>query len=202
MRFAGEELAEAEAHLAAVRAALAGFRRAHNLVDPTADVAGQSGLLAALKEELAEALVGRGVLAGYAPDGDQRAGPGRPPDRRRSPRGSRRSAAGSALTGVAGALPEVVGRYEELAVDLEFANTAYTQALAGLAAARAEARRQSRYLGAARAPDAGDTALYPRRALLAGLDRPVPAARLGHADAGLLQRARQPLSLAGAGTCA
>ena len=74
------------------------------------------------------------------------------------------------VTGVAGTLPEVVGRYEELAVDLEFANTAYTQALAGLAAARAEARRQSRYLAAARpARRWRPRALYPRRALLAGL---------------------------------
>ena len=32
------------------------------------------------------------------------------------------------VTGVAGTLPEVVGRYEELTIDLEFANTAYTQA--------------------------------------------------------------------------
>ena len=64
----------------------------------------------------------------------------------------------------------MVGRYEELAVDLEFANTAYTQTLAGLAAARAEARRQSRYLAAARAARRSPPrSLYPRRALLAGL---------------------------------
>jgi capsular polysaccharide transport system permease protein len=73
------------------------------------------------------------------------------------------------LTGVAGSLPEVVGRYEELLVDLEFASTAYTQTLAGLAAARAEARRQSRYLAPHVRPTLAESALYPRRALLAGL---------------------------------
>ena len=63
----------------------------------------------------------------------------------------------------------MVGRYEELLVDLEFANTAYTQTLAGLAAARAEARRQSRYLAPHVQPTLAESALYPRRLLLAGL---------------------------------
>ena len=63
----------------------------------------------------------------------------------------------------------MVGRYEELLVDLEFANTAYTQTLAGLAAARAEARRQSRYLAPHVQPTTAESALYPRRLLLSGL---------------------------------
>ena len=63
----------------------------------------------------------------------------------------------------------MIGAYEELRVDLEFANAAYTQALAGLAAARAESRRQSRYLAPHIQPTLAESALYPRRALLAGL---------------------------------
>ena len=65
----------------------------------------------------------------------------------------------------------MVGDYEALQVDLEFASTAYTQALAGLAAARAEARRQSRYLAPHVAPTLAEESLYPRRALLSGLTR-------------------------------
>jgi capsular polysaccharide transport system permease protein len=151
-----------------VRDRLAQFRRTHNIVDPTADVAGQMGLLSALNQELAQALVDRDVLSSYAAEGDQR-----------MIQANRRIDAITAqmqdertsldLTGVAGSLPEVVGRYEELLVDLEFANTAYTQALAGLAAARAEARRQSRYLAPHVTPTTADSALYPRRVLLAGL---------------------------------
>ncbi len=34
------------------------------------------------------------------------------------------------VAGVEGALPEIIGAYEEQLVDLEFASTAYTQALA------------------------------------------------------------------------
>jgi len=168
VRFAREELAEAEAHLAEVRAKLGAFRREHSLVDPEADVAGQSGLLNALNAELAQALVERDVLRSYAAEGDQRviqadrrieAITARIEDERRT----------LGVTGVEGSLPEVVGRYEELAVDLEFANTAYTQALAGLAAARAEARRQSRYLAPHVRPTLATAPLYPRRVLLAGL---------------------------------
>jgi capsular polysaccharide transport system permease protein len=85
---------------------------------------------------------------------------------------TRRIEAERTALGVGGsqtALSDVVGTYEELLVDLEFANTAYTQALAALAAARAEARRQSRYLAPHVTPTAAESALYPRRAMLAGL---------------------------------
>jgi capsular polysaccharide transport system permease protein len=168
VRFAREELAEAEANLAEVRSRLAGFRREHSLVDPSADVAGQSGLLNALNAELAQALVDRDVLTSYAGEGDQRVVQA---DRRITAITERiedeRATLG--VTGVAGTLPEVVGRFEELSLDLEFANQAYTQALAGLAAARAEARRQSRYLAPHVRPTLASTALYPRRFLLAGL---------------------------------
>jgi capsular polysaccharide transport system permease protein len=168
VRFAREELAEAEDHLRDVRAELADFRQAHSLVDPSADVAGQSGLLNALNAELAQALVDRDVLTSYAAEGDQRVIQA---DRRIAAITERiedeRATLG--VTGVAGTLPELVGRFEELSLDLEFANQAYTQALAGLAAARAEARRQSRYLAAHVSPTLADTALYPRRTLLAGL---------------------------------
>ena len=85
------------------------------------------------------------------------------------------------LPGVAGndAARACVGGYEALQVDLEFANPAYTQALAELAAARAEARRQSRYLAAHVEPTPPTSALYPRRAAARRADRAVPAARLG-----------------------
>jgi capsular polysaccharide transport system permease protein len=71
--------------------------------------------------------------------------------------------------GTDGALPEIVGAYEELLVDIEFANTAYVQTLAALAAARAEARRQSRYLAPHIKPTLAQSALYPRRAMISGL---------------------------------
>lgn len=168
IRFAQEELAEAEENLRVMRQRLSEFRRTNRLVDPSADVAGQMGLLNALQTELAQALVERDMLLSFVGDEDQRVIQAN----RRIDAVTGRIEAERASLGVAGAdgaLPDVVGRYEELLVDLEFANTAYTQTLAGLGAARAEARRQSRYLAPHVQPTIAESALYPRRALLAGL---------------------------------
>ena len=168
VRFAREELDEAEEVLRGVRKDLADFRRQYNIVDPTADVASQAGLLNALQQELAQALVDRDVLLSFTADTDQRAIQA---NRRITAITERIEEERSSLdlTGLPGSLPDVVGRYEELVVNLEFANTAFVQTLAGLGAARAEARRQSRYLAPHIQPTLATTPLYPRRAVLAGL---------------------------------
>jgi capsular polysaccharide transport system permease protein len=169
IRFAREELVEAEEHLHHLRQRLAEFRRANRIVDPTADVAGQMGLLNALQAELAQALVERDVLLSFADERDQRVVQAN----RRIDAITARIDDERTNLGVSGddegALSDVIGTFEELRVDLEFANAAYTQALAGLAAARAEARRQSRYLAAHVQPTLAQSSLYPRRALIAGL---------------------------------
>jgi capsular polysaccharide transport system permease protein len=168
VRFATEELAEAEANLREMRRRLAEFRRENRIVDPSADVAGQMGLLNALQAELAQALVERDTLLATAPEGDQRV---LQANRRIEAISNRIEDERNSLSaaGATSALPEMVGRYEELLVDLEFANAAYTQTLAGVAAARAEARRQSRYLAPHIRPTLAESSLYPQRALLAGM---------------------------------
>ena len=168
VRFAREELEEAEEILRGVRKDLADFRRQYNLVDPTADVASQAGMLNALQQELAQALVDRDVLLSYAAESDQRVVQA---NRRITAITDRLEEERSSLdlTGLPGSLPDVVGRYEELLVNMEFANTAFTQTLAGLGAARAEARRQSRYLAAHIQPTEATSALYPRRFMLSAL---------------------------------
>lgn len=167
IRFARAELAEAEAALRTVRQRLADFRRENRIVDPSADVAGQMGLLNALQAELAQALVDRDVLLSFVDETDQRVIQG---GRRIDAITARIEEERSSLDVVgAGSLPDMVGTYEELLVDLEFANTAYTQTLAALSAARAEARRQSRYLAPHIQPTLAQSSLYPRRGLIAGL---------------------------------
>jgi capsular polysaccharide transport system permease protein len=168
VRFTRDELAETEARLRTLRAELADFRRENRLVDPTADVAGQMGLLSALQGELAQAMVERDQLLSFVGADDQRVIQAE----RRIEAIDKRIEAERAALGAAGsgtALADVVGRYEELKVDLEFANAAYTQAMAALTAARAEARRQSRYLAPHVLPTTAEQSLYPRRLLLSGL---------------------------------
>jgi capsular polysaccharide transport system permease protein len=167
--FARRELAEIEANLKTQRMKLADFRRENRLVDPTADVAGQMGLLSALQGELAKAMVERDQLLSFVGEDDQRVVQA---ERRIAAIDKRIDAERTSL-GVTGdgseALADVVGTFEELKVDLEFANAAYTQGLAALAAARADAGRQSRYLAPHVLPTTADLSLYPRRTLLAGL---------------------------------
>jgi capsular polysaccharide transport system permease protein len=169
VRFAREELAAAEEKLRAMRQKLSEFRRANRIVDPSADVAGQMGLLNALQSELAQALVERDTVRAFADESDQRIVQAN----RRIDAITQRIDAERASLGAEGDegvdLPEVVGAYEELLVDLEFANAAYTQAMAGLSAAQAEARRQSRYLAPHIEPTLAQSALYPRRLALSGM---------------------------------
>ena len=90
------------------------------------------GLLTALQGELAKAMVERDQLLSFVGEGDQRvvqaerriAAIEKRIDAERGTLGrpARRAAGGET------ALADVVGTYEELKVDLEFANTAYTQA--------------------------------------------------------------------------
>jgi capsular polysaccharide transport system permease protein len=169
IRYAREDFAEAEDKLRAMRQRLSEFRRENRIVDPSADVAGQMGLLNALQNELAQALVERDMLLSFVDAEDQRVVQvNRRIDAVTGRIEAERASLGVAATGEA-LLPDVVGRYEELLVDLEFANNAYLETLSGLTAARAEARRQSRYLAPHVAPTRAESALYPRRALLAGL---------------------------------
>lgn len=166
--FASRELDQAEANLRAVRQKVADFRHEHRLVDPAADVAGQSGLLNALEDQLAKAMIERDMLMSYADERDQRVlQANRRIDaltqRIDEERGSLR------VEGVEGSLPDLISAYEELKVDQEFANKAYLETLAGLSGARAAAEHQARYLVPHIQPTLATTALYPRRAMLSSL---------------------------------
>ena len=168
VRFASEELTEKQAALKLQRGKIADFRRENRLVDPGADVAGQMGLLNALQGELAKAMVERDQLLSFVSKDDQRVVQA---DRRIDAIDKRIDAERSTLgtNGPGTTLTDVVGVYEALKVDLEFAQAAYVQSLAAETAARAEARRQSRYLAPHVVPTSAEESLYPRRALLSGL---------------------------------
>ncbi|MFN0115648.1 MAG: hypothetical protein ACKVPY_13320 [Paracoccaceae bacterium] len=168
VRFAAADLAEAEGGLRGLRGELADFRREHRMIDPGADVEGRMGILSTLEAELAEAMVARDTLLTYAEEGDHRVVKA---TRRIEAIGARIEAEKSRVAqgGGGDASAEVVGRYESLLTNLEFAQAAYTQALTNMAVARADARRQARYVAAHIAPTLAETPQYPRRPALAGL---------------------------------
>ncbi|MFN4172342.1 MAG: sugar transporter [Pseudorhodobacter sp.] len=167
MRYAREELDTAVARLKTARQALTLFRNDTQIVDPSADIQGQMGLLTSLNAQLAESLIELDILTGTTRDNDPRMEQTRRKiaviERRI---GQEREKLGVGRGHGGRAYADLVGEFESLQVDLEFAEKAYISALSAYDTAVAEARRQSRYLAAYVEPTLAQTALYPQRGII------------------------------------
>lgn len=172
VRYAAEELSSAETRLRRIRTRLRSFRDIEQEVDPTQNAQAALGLVATLEEEQARAQVRleslNTVLDADAPRlrtlrrEIQTLGQRIAQERTRLGSGDR------SLEGDTRPLSEVVGEFEELVVDREFAEQAYTLALATYEQAQAEARRQNRYLAVHIPPTLSEEAEYPNRPVLLG----------------------------------
>ena len=161
IRFAMEELTEAENALFALRQKLTIFRRTNQIVDPVSDAQGQLGILQALQTELARALIEQDTLSSFAQPNDPRIASN---DIRIQAITKRIDAERDALQGsVSDSKLDLFSEYEDLLVQQEFANASYTQALAAVATARAEARRQTRYVAVHVEPTLAEQSQYPQR---------------------------------------
>ncbi len=171
IRYSREELAEAVERLKTAREAVTKFRNVNQLVDPSVDLQAQAGLLGNLESQLAEALIEVDLLQ----DTTRAADPRLVQSRRRVAVIEERIKAERSKLGLGGnlagdgAMADVVGEYERLTVDREFAESSYITALAAYDASLAEAKRQSRYLGAYVEPTLAETSRFPERGLLLGL---------------------------------
>lgn len=165
--YARDELDQAEERLAAARIAIAEWRNENQTVDPTADTAGQMGLVTNLQAQLAEALIELDILRDTTSRDDD---PRITQAERRITVIEDRIDAERAVLGANGsgrvAFADLVGEYERLIVDQEFAEQAYTTALAAFDSARNEARRQSRYLAAHVRPTLAESSEYPDRPMM------------------------------------
>lgn len=169
MRYAQDDLDVAVARLKTARQNIARFRNENQIVDPTADIQGQMGLLNTLHQQLAEAIIEQDLLR-------ETAGPSDP----RIEQAGRRIVVIEARIseerkkfGVSDArgraYSTLITEYEGLSVEREFAEQSYLSALGGFDVARAEAQRQSRYLAAYVEPTLAETAIYPKRLTIFGL---------------------------------
>lgn len=170
-RYAREDLDLAVERLKQAREALTAFRISSEIVDPTADVQGQMGLLSLLQEQQVVALIDFDLLSNSTREGDPRLEQARQrieiiENRIRQER--RKFGVGSGSEDDA-SYAETIAGFERLAVDREFAEQAYAAALAGFDAARAEANRQSRYLAAYIRPTLAERSEFPNRPLLIGI---------------------------------
>ena len=166
--FARAELARAVNRMKAARESMTTFRSRTQIVDPTADLQGQMGLLSMLEQQLAVALIDTDLLRENTRAQDPRL---KQANRRIAVIETRISEERRKL-GFGGAGGEgadyamLLSEFEGLAVDRQFAEESYTGALAAFDQAQAEARRKSRYLAAHVQPTLAETAQYPRRLVL------------------------------------
>lgn len=175
-RYATEERDLAIERLITARQALTAFRIRTQIVDPTADIASQMGLLNTLQVQLAEVLIEQDLMLQTARENDPRL----TQLQRRIEVIEARIAAERRKLGVGGALldpgseedtgyAELFGEFEKLQVDREFAERSYLSALGAYDAAVSEAQRTSRYLTAYVRPTMAETSTAPDRLLLTAL---------------------------------
>ena len=180
MRYAEEELERSETRVRDARQATTAFRNRTGIIDPQADLQGQMGVVNALQQQLAGALVERGTILESNPSDPRLADIER---RIRSIRGQINSERAQLREGSEGeegsddpnagpgqqAYSQLLEEYEALQADLEFAEKAYVAARAARDSAMAEAQRQSRYLASYVDPTLAETAEFPQRYTLLGL---------------------------------
>ncbi|MFQ6546492.1 sugar transporter [Aestuariibius sp. 2305UL40-4] len=170
-RYANEELERAVERRKEAQQAMTAFRIRTQIVDPTTDAEGRTGLLASLEAELARARIDLDLLlTTTSSPGDPRIGQARRLveviEARIQAEKDQLSASGNGDTE---AYSMLVSEYESLAVDQEFAQQSYVTALAAYDAARAEAQRQTRYLTSYIPPTLAETSQFPKRGLLLSL---------------------------------
>lgn len=167
-RFARDELAKAQERLTKTRQALTAFRMETQIVDPSADLEGQMGILNSLQGSLAEALIDLDTLRDTATDSDQRVIQAEMRIRAIRERiAEERAKFGASSQGPGGeSYAQLVAEYEKLATDLQFDQTTYLSAQAAYDLALAEAQRQSRYLAAHIEPKLAEASRVPDRPLL------------------------------------
>lgn len=172
-RYAREELTQAETRLASAREALTRFRNATQIVDPSASVQSQMGLLSSLQLQLAQTLIDLDIMRQTASATDPRV---TQMERRvevieariAEEREKLGLGAGGASSGTE-AFADLVGRFEQLSAERDFAEQSYTAARAAYDIALAEARRQNRYLAAHVRPTLAQSADHPRRITITAL---------------------------------
>lgn len=169
-RYTERELEIAVSRLKEARQAITEFRNRNNIVDPSADIQGQMGLLNSMQKQLAEALIDLDLLRDATRESDPRIEQALLKIKVIESRISEeRQKFGLGGTDSGEAYAVLVGQYEALTVDREFAENTYFSALASYDSAVSEAGRQSRYLAAYVKPTLAQSAQYPKRDIILGL---------------------------------
>ncbi len=174
VKFAEEEVRRAELRMKMVRMRMKDFRNTESSIDPTRKAEVQIELIAGLEKQLLDTRSRLATLVGTIDESSPTIRQLRKQEdvlvkqilSKREEIGGNRPVQLQAKTGETdrlSSLSSLLANYEELVVEQEFAQQAYTAALAGLERSRAEADRQQRYLAVFNPPSTPQDAIYPRR---------------------------------------
>lgn len=167
-RYAREGLDRAFEEMREKRAAVTTFRLQNQMIDPSASIQGQIGLLNTLNEQLAASIIDRRILMKTSHNA---------PDPRINQMNLRirvirdqikeeRSQFGSENAGGGRDYASLVGDFERLNADQEFAEQVYRAALLSFNSAQSEAAQTSRYLAEHIKPTLASSSRYPQRILI------------------------------------
>jgi len=173
LRQAEADRAMTAARLKAARQSLTALRARTRIVDPMQDLQGEMGVLNQLQQILADELVSLDMLQSTV----KKALRGNSADARitQSARKikvvrARIAAERNKFGGGEGRnYAALLNEFEEMTVELEFAEQFWLSAVAAYETARAEAQRQTRYLAAHVKPTLPERALYPQRLMILGV---------------------------------
>ena len=164
-RFTVAELDRAKNRLIAARADVTRFRNLHQMVDPGAELAAQSGVIATLQQELTGAQVRLDLLRSTTVAADLRL----PQAERRVAVIAAQIAEERAKMGQSDgadtpdSYADLVAEFERLGLERQFAEEAYLAARAAFEVTQADVGRQGRYLAAHILPTLPEAARYPAR---------------------------------------
>lgn len=170
-RYASEDLDLAKDRLKKAREALTAFQVANQIVDVSANIQGQMGLLNTLQTQLAEAMIDFDLMENGTTASDPRLVQAqRRIDVIEARMAEERKKFGSGGQGPSGKnYATTVAEFESLTVDRELSERAYIAALAVNDGARADANRKSLYLAAYIRPTFAEQSEFPQRALNLGI---------------------------------
>jgi capsular polysaccharide transport system permease protein len=173
VQFAAAEVARSELRVRGARQDMLAFRTEHNEFDPAQTATATIGRVAQLETERSQLKSQLASIAGYLSD--------QAPSvqmlqskisaleeeiaRVENEISSDSDSSLGAAPGSSDALAGVLAEYQELEINQQFAENAYTAALASLERARTEADRTQSYLAVYLQPSVPDEATYPRRIL-------------------------------------
>ena len=165
LRYAGDDLSRALEQVKVAREAVTDFRIRNQIVDIASDLAGQSGVINTLQQQLAGALVDLDLLQNSTTANDPRLTQS---ERRIQAIRDRITEERQKVGYSEGeeSFATIAGEFERLTVEREFAEALYVAALRQQELALAEAKRQTRYLATHIQPTLAQSPEYPRNSFI------------------------------------